>query len=94
MRRDHHLGTARTHPPSARCERLGGTLIGAELASLAHGIGPGNIPGILRFRHRLGHLDHGGHDKAGWRRARAERAQPALQLQPTEPEQRKCDQFI
>ena len=36
----------------------------------------------------IGHRDGGGHHEAGCGRARLERAQPGVQLQPTEPEQR------
>ena len=89
MRRDHDRGAAGQRVPGAGGERLGGTLIGTERARLAGGIGQGNVPGILRFRHRIRHLDRGRGHEAGRVVARLEGAQSGIQHQPAEPEQRK-----
>ena len=89
--RDHDPGAAHEGLPGADGQRLGGVLIGAELAGLAGGIGPGDIPRILRFSRRIRHRDRGGHHQAGCGRAGLEGAQPGAQLQPAEPKQRKCD---
>jgi hypothetical protein len=89
VRRDHDPGAAGQRVPGADGERLGGTLIDAELARLAGGIGQGNVPGMLLFRHRVRHLDRGRRHEVGRIPTRLEGAQPGIQFQPAEPEQRK-----
>ena len=77
-RRDHDPGAAGQRVPGAGGERLGGTLIGAELARLAGGIGQGNVPGLLRFRLRVRHLDRGRRHEVGRILARLEGAQSGI----------------
>jgi hypothetical protein len=81
------------YDPGACRKRLRGALISAERFGLPHGVGPGHLPGILRLRPRHRYLDCGRHHEIRRRQARAQGAQPGLQLQSTQPEQRTCDRF-
>jgi hypothetical protein len=93
MRGDHRPATVRRHPSGSCRQRLGGTLTGAERFGLPAGVGPGHIPGILRLRVRHRYLDRGRYHEIGHRRARAQGAQPGIQLQSAQPEQRTFDRF-
>jgi hypothetical protein len=49
MRGNHRHRAVGGHAAGAEGQRLGGTRTGAECLGLPNGIGPGHIPGILRF---------------------------------------------
>ena len=91
VRRDDDPAATHEGIPPAGGQSLGGALIGAELSGFTGGISPGHIPCILPVSRRIRHCDRGGHHVAGPGRAGLKRAQPGVQLQPAEPEERKLD---
>ncbi len=73
----------------ADVQRLGGAGVGAELAGLADRVIPGDLPEVLHLARRIGDGDGGGHHQVGCVDPGPQRAQPGIELDAAESQQRK-----
>ena len=63
--------------------------VGAELAGLADRVIPGDLPEVLHLARRIGHGNGGGHHQVGCVGSGPQRAQPGIELDAAESQQRK-----